>query len=198
MNEGSIMTRAEQKENRKQEILSVGLDLFIRKGYTDTKISDIAETAVMSVGLLFHYFESKENLYEELIRNAISGPKFVMTFDQSDPLYFFETVVHNIFGAITSEPFIAKMLVLINQAQCNEATPQSVKQLITGIDNVTASISIIEEGQKNGTIRQGNAHALSVAYWSAIQGIAETLAIHPDTPCPDSSWIVDIIRRREP
>ena len=65
--------REEQREKRREEILAAGLDLFIRKGYVATKISDIAAQVGMSVGLLFHYFQSKENLYEELIKYGIQG-----------------------------------------------------------------------------------------------------------------------------
>ena len=59
--------REEQKKIRKQLILEKGLELFVEKGYSATKISDIAEAVDMSVGLMFHYFESKEKLYEELL-----------------------------------------------------------------------------------------------------------------------------------
>ncbi len=62
------MTRKEQKEERKQAILMTALKLFVEHGYYDTKITDIAEAVPMSTGLLFHYFESKEELYTELVR----------------------------------------------------------------------------------------------------------------------------------
>lgn len=62
------MTRKEQKEERKQAILMTALTLFVERGYYDTKITDIAEAVPMSTGLLFHYFESKEELYTELVR----------------------------------------------------------------------------------------------------------------------------------
>ena len=62
------MTRKEQKEERKQTILMTALRLFVERGYYDTKITDIAEAVPMSTGLLFHYFESKEELYTELVR----------------------------------------------------------------------------------------------------------------------------------
>ena len=62
------MTRKEQKEERKQAILMTALKLFVERGYYDTKITDIAEAVPMSTGLLFHYFESKEELYTELVR----------------------------------------------------------------------------------------------------------------------------------
>ena len=55
----NIMNRKEQKEKRRKEILAVGLDLFVRKGYAATKTQDISQEAGMSEGLLFHYFASK-------------------------------------------------------------------------------------------------------------------------------------------
>ena len=93
-------TRKEQREWRRQAILEIALDLFISKGYADTKISDIAEKADMSVGLMFHYFESKAALYEELIRIGVSGPASVMTLDTGDPLRFFETAAAGILTAL--------------------------------------------------------------------------------------------------
>ncbi|MHB8066006.1 MAG: helix-turn-helix domain-containing protein, partial [Ruminiclostridium sp.] len=89
--------REEQKEKRREEILSVGLDLFIRKGYAATKISDIAEHVGMSVGLLFHYFKSKEKLYEELVTIGISGPMSIMVPTDMEPLEFFENAAKQIF-----------------------------------------------------------------------------------------------------
>lgn len=66
-------TRKEQKERRRQEILFAALELFVSKGYVATKVTDIAQRANMSTGLMFHYFESKEKLYEELIRMGLEG-----------------------------------------------------------------------------------------------------------------------------
>ncbi len=62
------MTRKEQKENRQKQILFKALELFVIKGYMETKITDIASSLNISVGLLFHYYESKEQLYLELVK----------------------------------------------------------------------------------------------------------------------------------
>lgn len=190
-------TRAECKEKRRQDILNAGLDLFIRKGFAATKISDIAEKVSMSAGLLFHYFESKEKLYEALIKIGISGPREVMEGDQTDPLVFFETTVKQIFEYASGEPFIAKMFVLMGQAQYSEAVPEGARELLKQMNTIEASVALIERGQQNGTIREGNPAALSLAYWAAVQGVCQMLALNPDMPCPESSWIVDILRRRQ-
>ncbi len=124
--------RNEQRKKRKQEILAAALDLFIRRGYAATKISDIAQSVGMSVGLLFHYFESKEKLYESLVRYGISGPMSTMGFTGDEPLRFFEETAEKIIHSIHEQPFIAKMFVLMNRAFYNDAAPQSVKDLLRG------------------------------------------------------------------
>jgi len=58
------------KDERQQRILSSALKVFIRKGFAATKISDIAVEAGMSNGLMYHYFQSKEEIYAELVRRA--------------------------------------------------------------------------------------------------------------------------------
>lgn len=188
--------REEQKEKRRNEILEAGLDLFIRKGYTATKIKDIAERVGMSVGLLFHYFASKEVLYEELIKIGVSGPMSVMENTNMEPLAFFEITAEQIFKFIKEEAFVAKMFVLMSQAYYNDAAPEGVKEIITGFDIYKPTILLIQKGQENGTIKEGNPYALAIAYWCAIQGIAEQLAQNPEVPCPESDWIIDILRRK--
>jgi len=51
----------------------VALDLFVHKGYAATKVADITGEAKISTGLFFPYFESKEKIYEELIRMGLEG-----------------------------------------------------------------------------------------------------------------------------
>ena len=191
-----MKTREEQKEKRREEILDAGLDLFIRKGYTATKISDIAKNVGMSVGLMFHYFKSKEKLYEELITLGITGPMSVMTPTDMEPIDFFKSVAEKLFHYIQTEPFSAKMFVLMSQAFYNEAAPQNIKSMLQSFDIYTPTARLIQKGQASGTIRNGDPYALAIAYWCAIQGIAEQVALKPDLPCPESDWIVDIIRRK--
>lgn len=188
--------REEQREKRRREILEAGLDLFIHKGYTATKISDIADRVGMSVGLLFHYFKSKENLYEELIKCGISGPMNVMADTKKDPLEFFENTTEKIFYAIKTQPLSSKMFVLMNQAFYNDAAPQSVKDMMKDFDIFTPTSILIQKGQKNGTIREGNPYALAMAFWCSILGIAEQMVITPGLPCPESDWIIDILRSK--
>lgn len=49
-----------------QKILYAASQVFIRKGYDGTRMSDIAEEACINKALLHYYFRSKENLFEKV------------------------------------------------------------------------------------------------------------------------------------
>lgn len=191
-----MTVREEQKENRRRSILLAGLDLFVRKGYGATKTSDIAKEVNMSAGLMFHYFESKEKLYEELVSIGLKGTQISMQQDINDPIAFFQQSVSRIFKSIKQQPWTAKMFILMAQAQQSEGTPDTVHRIAMQVNNIEKSIKVIENGQRQGSIRDGNPYALSNAFWCSVQGIAEQLALHPETPCPETEWIIDIIKSK--
>lgn len=193
-----MVTRQEQRERRRQEILGEALRLFVRKGYAATKVSDIAEAVGMSTGLMFHYFDSKEKLYEELVKLGVEGPMGMVgaMAAEGDALSFFEGAAAGIMGFLRDEPAMADMFVLMGNAFMDEAVPEGARTLLAGLDVHTPTAEIVRRGQREGTIREGDPVALSIAFWCAIQGIAEELALNPDMPCPDSAWIVDIVRKR--
>ena len=85
------MTRKEQKEERRKAILMTALNLFVNRGYYDTKIADIAAAVPMSTGLMFHYFESKEELLLELVKMGAAATKFSDKMPDIPPdVYFTE------------------------------------------------------------------------------------------------------------
>ncbi len=190
-----MSTRKEQKEERYEAILMAGMDLFIEKGFKASKIADLAKRAKMSTGLLFHYFESKEKLYEELVKIGLEGTKNIMHYDTASPIAFFEQIAKMILESLVESTFTAKMFVLMGQSYYGDA-PESIKKIIKEVNNIEQSVPIMEAGQRLGEIRDGNPLALSFTFWSSIQGVAESLAVSPHIPCPDYQWIVDIIRKK--
>jgi len=187
--------RDEQKEQRRIQILEAALDLFIRKGYGETKIADIAEAADMSMGLLFHYFESKERLYEVLVRSGCERMKMEMDHTGGSPLEFFQAAAEGVLSMIASNPSSAKMFVLMEQAQHLDILPTELKDMLSESSRlVEYCIPLIELGQSSGEIKDGSPEALSVAFWSSLQGIAQHMALLPKTPCPEPDWIVSILK----
>lgn len=187
--------REEQKEKRRQEILFHSLTLFVEKGYEGTKISDITAAVEMSSGLFFHYFSSKEEVFLELVKAGLQGTQMAMQHTFENAIDFFEATAKFIFAMLKENPFTAKIFVLMADVLRNPSVPQEAKELANQVNNIDASVGLIQQGQADGTIKEGDPLALSVAFWSAVQGISEEIALNPQYPCPDSQWVVDIVRK---
>ena len=48
-------------EAKKREILRAASRAFARKGFAGTRVGDIAKEAGIAYGLIYHYFENKED-----------------------------------------------------------------------------------------------------------------------------------------
>lgn len=57
-------------EDKRQLILDAAVRVFARKGYHTSRVGDIAEEAGVAHGLLYHYFDSKEELLDTIFRNT--------------------------------------------------------------------------------------------------------------------------------
>jgi len=191
------MTRKEQKEARKWQIIQATLDLFVERGYYGTKTSQISKRADISEGLLFHYFPTKEILLEELINIGLEGMRMPMQIEAENGLDFFSQFTTMLFLQVEKNPFIAKMFVFMGHVVRAEEIPERLRNLAASVDTITYSQGRVEEGQRDGSIRRGDAMALSNMYWCAVHGIMEQYALHPEIPLPEADWIVAMLKSEE-
>lgn len=60
-----------KKEERKKELVRKAYELFIIKGYENTSVDDIIASAGIAKGTYYYYFESKEQILEEVVNMMI-------------------------------------------------------------------------------------------------------------------------------
>jgi AcrR family transcriptional regulator len=58
---------ASTKRDRREDILQASLKLFAEKGFHGTSMRDIARSADITEGLIYHYFASKRDLFRAII-----------------------------------------------------------------------------------------------------------------------------------
>jgi TetR/AcrR family transcriptional regulator len=72
-----LTEQAPKRERRKQarpgELLDAALDLFVEKGFSATRVDEVAARAGVSKGTLFLYFQSKEDLFKAVVRENIAN-----------------------------------------------------------------------------------------------------------------------------
>ncbi len=64
------VVRPKATKDRRQEILDAAARVITERGLADTRISDVAEAAGVSPGLILYYFESKDRLLSEALTYA--------------------------------------------------------------------------------------------------------------------------------
>lgn len=61
------MPKIVDHDRYRQELLSKSFDLFADKGYGSVTMRQVARTLGVSTGTLYHYFPSKQDLFEQLV-----------------------------------------------------------------------------------------------------------------------------------
>ena len=85
----------------------------------------------------------------------------------------------------------------MSNAYYSEGIPEEARAIAITCNFYKDLVPLIEQGQRNGTIRSGSPLALSTSFWTALQGSIEAYALNPDLPLPEAEWIVDIIRAKK-
>jgi AcrR family transcriptional regulator len=89
----------EQKQEKRELILSTALEVFATHGYHGASISTIAQHAGIAKGLMYTYFKSKEDLLKEIL---IQGVKELIIFFMP---YIQKDVTPELFGKLLRQFF---------------------------------------------------------------------------------------------
>lgn len=164
------------RDGRREEILQAALKVFARKGLSAAKISEIAQTAGLSHGLIYHYFESKDEIFTELVRKAFEISLGIFAYaarGKEEPLERLREMTETILsGAFEGDsPYYFLMII---QAYTSDSVPSEVKELAREEELLYREYlkPIVVEGQKKGQIAAGDPDTMVTAYLSLIQGLA--------------------------
>jgi AcrR family transcriptional regulator len=59
---------AEPVNSRREELLRIAAGLFAQKGFKNTTVRDIADASGILSGSLYHHFDSKESMVDEILK----------------------------------------------------------------------------------------------------------------------------------
>src|SRR6478752_3102270 len=89
--------------DRRAELLNLAAGLFAERGYKNTTVRDIADAAGILSGSLYHHFDSKETMADEILRTFLDDlfrDYRTIVERESDPRRAFERLVEASFQAI--------------------------------------------------------------------------------------------------
>jgi AcrR family transcriptional regulator len=81
---------------KREEILTAALDVIARNGYRRTSVRELADAVGLSQAGLLHYFSSKEELFQEILRKRDEVDATAFQGLRETPLEgFFAVIRHN-------------------------------------------------------------------------------------------------------
>jgi AcrR family transcriptional regulator len=80
--------RGKEKDNRKKLILKSARALFFKKGFNNVTVDEIAKTSELGKGSIYLYFNSKEEIYAQILLNDIDNfnQHVSVLFDEKKPV----------------------------------------------------------------------------------------------------------------
>jgi AcrR family transcriptional regulator len=196
------MPRSEQanqqiREQRRARILAGAAEVFARKGLAATRIADIAAAAAMSQGLVYHYFDSKDDLFAVLIEHVLAdvvelaGQARARPGSPLDRLRWFTAcmVPHQY-----QQPAYA---MVIAHALTNEAVPPAVREMARRYLETLQEVitGLVVQGQVSGQLAHGDSGQLALLYLAALHGLAAAAAFigQPAASFPDAESVLRIL-----
>lgn len=191
-------TNEKMRDERREQILKNALKLFARRGLSATRICDIAQLSGFSQGLVYHYFPSKEELYLELIKNALaSASSAVQTVDALPlgPMEKLELLTSSMLNTLAAEEEAAFSFLMMTQVTVSDAVPAEIMELFADFVIPTNLVAKnIAEAQELGLARAGDPIQISKMYWAAVNGLAINQAATVKVSMPDAEYLMRLLR----
>ncbi len=179
--------RKKEKENRKNSILKAARKLFFERGFKSVTVDLIAAKAEVSKGSIYLYFDSKEEIYTQILISAnIERHKEIENFARQEgtasELLLKYARVYVDFFLENNELFRILMTFMLHAENMNLTEEQNTQLIHTTNENIRTISEILQKGVDAGEfsdridIRQGQN-----AIWGLLNGII-SLYIYSGAP----------------
>lgn len=183
-------TRRGRPGYRREQVLSVAVQLFNDQGYDATSIADIGQRLGLTKSAIYHHFDSKEQLLELALTQALDGLEAVVTQAEqldADPA---DRVQHAIRGAVDVLTDRLPYVTLLLRLRGNSAVELAALERRRRFDQrVTA---LIREAMAAGAVRDDiDAAVATRLIFGMINSVVEWY--RPDGPVDADRLAFDIL-----
>ena len=140
--------------DKRRLILDAAITVFARQGFHHCRVSDVADEAGVAYGLVYHYFDSKEEILNELflerwqiMLDAIGEIDRRQEVPVRDKLYM---VAGFIIDSYRNEPDLMKVIIVEVTRAANSFGRLHLEKIREAYDGIAA---IVEGGRKDGSFK---------------------------------------------
>ncbi|HEX7293643.1 MAG TPA: TetR/AcrR family transcriptional regulator [Solirubrobacterales bacterium] len=167
--------------DKRRQILDAAIRVFARQGFHATRVSDIADEAGVAYGLVYHYFNSKDEVLNELFSERWS--LLLAAIDEADaegaaPRAKLQAVASFIVDSYRHDPELMKVIIVEVTRAANSFGRTHLPEIRRAYDSIGR---IVAEGQEAGTFRRDvDPTFASMSFYGAIEQLL-------------SGWIFELI-----
>jgi AcrR family transcriptional regulator len=167
--------------DKRRNILDAAIKVFARQGFHSTRVSDIADEAGVAYGLVYHYFDSKDEVLNELFTERWS--LLLTAIEEADasaesPRSKLAAVAAFIVDSYQHNPELMKVIIVEVTRAANSFGRTHLPEIRRAYDSIT---KIVAEGQEKGAFRRDIDPAFaSMSFYGAIEQLL-------------SGWIFEVI-----
>jgi AcrR family transcriptional regulator len=139
--------------DKRRMILDAAIRVFARQGFHSCRVSDIADEAGVAYGLVYHYFNSKDQVLNELFTERWSLLlAAIQEVDQSDrvPREKLAAVAGFIIDSYRYDPELMKVIVVEVTRAANSFGRTHLAEISQAYDGIA---KIVRDGQAEGSFR---------------------------------------------
>ncbi|OPX11681.1 TetR family transcriptional regulator KstR2 [Mycobacterium sp. AT1] len=139
---------------RRDELLELAAAMFAERGLRATTVRDIADSAGILSGSLYHHFKSKEQMVEEVLRDFLDwlfGRYQEIVESETDPLKRVEGLFMASFEAI--EDRHAQVVIYQDEAKRLSSLPQFAFVDERNREQRTMWVNVLKQGVAEGSLR---------------------------------------------
>lgn len=143
-------------QEKREMILNVATHEFAERGFDSANINIIAQKAGISVGSIYKYFSSKEDLFLTVVHTGVETLKGILDGIVSDEQDLLGRIRQIICAAQSFSRSNAELTKLYNE-MATESHSDLVWKIVSDMEGVTAQLyaDMIAEAGKKGLLREG-------------------------------------------
>jgi AcrR family transcriptional regulator len=186
--------KAQERQARRRRIQDAARTVFSERGYQGASIELIARAAQLSVGAIYLYFRSKEDLYTSLVEDTLN--LFDVEMAELRETEAVSSRLQKTWNLLVQwaqrDPEGPRILRLLAQPAIRpQLSDEVVATVSAGIQRVQDHIgSCIADGIHAGLYRQVNARDIADLVWSVLLGSLDAAEMHGNLGLPAESLAV--------
>jgi TetR/AcrR family fatty acid metabolism transcriptional regulator len=166
------------KNDKQEMIIDAALEVFREKGYANARMADIARRAGVSYGLVYHYFGSKEVLFDLIVETWWSDLYTMMEREKGSNEIFREkllNIIHFFLNTYVQKPNLISIFV---SEVCRSSVYHTEEGLARFLKFFSLCEDIMNEGQSRGFLSKGiSSHHLTYIFYGAIETFISVMVL---------------------